>query len=159
MVRRHGYTLIEVLVGLTIIGIIFSVGFVSFREFSRRQQLASAARSFRGDLHYAQELALAGNKPSNANCNAPNTLLGFNFRFVSGSNYVIEASCSGGNVQIESRDLPTEIVVTAPAVNPILFKVLGKGTNIDSGSVTITLTQVTTSRTVEITVNPNGEIN
>ena len=56
-----GYTLIEILVGLTIIGIIFGVGFASFREFSRRQSLAGGVKTLVGDLRLAQEQAISEN--------------------------------------------------------------------------------------------------
>ena len=44
-----GYTLIEILVGLAIIGLLFSFGFVSFRDYSRRQTLAGAVKEVQGD--------------------------------------------------------------------------------------------------------------
>lgn len=157
--KRSGYTLIEVLVGLTIIGLIFSFGFVSFRDFARRQALASAARALRGDLRLAQGQALAGKKPSDIFCNSPNTLDGVNFRVVSSSNYVFETSCTGGNVEIKSVDLSSDITISTPSPNPILFRVLGHGTNIASGDVTITLTQTSSSATADIIISANGEIN
>ena len=157
-VKKSGYTLIEVLVGLTIIGLIFSFGFVSFRDFARRQVLASAARALRGDLRLAQGQALAGKKPSDVFCNSPNTLDGVNFRVVDPSNYTFEASCTGGAVQIKSVDLPSDVSISTPSPNPILFRVLGRGTNIAVGDVTITLTQSSTSSTADIVISANGEI-
>ena len=42
MDRKHNaaYTLIEILVALTIVGLIFGIGYVNFRDFARRQALA-----------------------------------------------------------------------------------------------------------------------
>lgn len=151
-----GYTLIEILIGLTIVGLIFSYGFVNFREFSRRQALAGAARKLRGELRFAQELALSGKKPDDSGCNNPNALIGYNFK-VSSSTYAIEAVCSGGVVGVKSIDLSTGISASAPSTNPILFKVLGQGTNLSSDA-TITLTQNSTESTQDVFVSVQGEI-
>jgi prepilin-type N-terminal cleavage/methylation domain-containing protein len=154
---KKGYTLIEILITLTIIGLIFGFGYVSFREFSQRQALTGIARSIKGDLRLAQELALAGKKPTGANCNTPNILNGYYFRRNSNTNYTIEANCSGGIMQVKSVNMPADITLTSLSLNPLLFKILGEGTNI-TGSATVTLTQVSTGKTRIITVTQGGEI-
>lgn len=156
----HAYTLIEILVSLTIIGILFGFGYVNFRDFSRRQALAGAVKQVQGDLRLAQQMGLSGQKPNDAKCNSPNTLGGYNFRFISANEYEIRASCSGGAPSDPTKDviLPSDISVSM-AVNPILFKVLGQGTNIDSGSdVLLTFTQAGTTNTSTVTVTSAGEI-
>lgn len=156
--NAKGYTLIELLIGLSIIGIIFSFGFVSFREFSRRQALNGAKKILIGQLRVAQELALSGEKPNDPFCNSPNSLKGYNFRAVSNINYTIEASCTGGDVETKNTLLDGDITISAPSTNPILFKVLGQGTNIDTDDTTITLTQTITGNTREIVITKSGEI-
>ena len=155
-----GYTLIELLVGLSIIGLIFSFGFVSFRDFSRRQAMESAVRDLRGQLRFTQERALSGQKPDVVSCNSPNRLDGYNFKIVSDSNYVVEAECSGGVEQIRDIKLSANITISTPSTNPILFKVIGQGNNIPIGtSVTITLTQIESGDTQDILVSASGDIN
>ncbi|KKU04148.1 MAG: type II secretory pathway protein LspH [Candidatus Woesebacteria bacterium GW2011_GWC2_47_16] len=151
------YTLIEILVALTIIGLIFGIGYVNFRDFARRQALSGTARSVMGDLRLAQEQALAGNKPASVFCDPPNRLNGYNMRVNSASTYQIEAACSGGNVVSKSVTMPANISISTPSPNPILFKILGEGTNL-SADATITLTQAGTSNTRGITVTQGGEI-
>lgn len=155
--NKKGYTLIEILVALTIVGLIFGIGYVNFRDFGRRQALAGAAGTIKGDLRLAQEQALAGKKPSNAFCNPPNQLNGFNFRVTSSSSYSLEANCSGGNVTTKSASLPSGITMSSPSPNPITFKILGQGTNL-SADATVTLTQPGTSNTIQIVVTSGGEI-
>ena len=46
-----GYTLIEILVTLSIVGIIFAAGYANFREYARRQAVVSGARQVQGDSH------------------------------------------------------------------------------------------------------------
>lgn len=155
--ENKGYTLIEILVALTIVGLIFSIGYVNFRDFSRRQALAGTARAVMGDLRLAQEQALAGKKPDVVACNPPNKLNGFNFRVTGTSSYQLEANCSGGNSLTKAVTLPTGVSISTPSPNPITFKVLGQGTNL-SANATITLTQSGTSNTRVVTVSPGGEI-
>lgn len=155
--NKKGYTFIEILVALTIVGLIFGIGYVNFRDFSRRQALSGTARSVMGDLRLAQEQALAGKKPSAAFCNSPNQLNGYNFRVNSSTSYQLEANCSGGNVVTKSVTLPTGISLSTPSPNPITFKILGQGTNL-SADATITLTQPGTSNTKQIVVTSGGEI-
>ncbi len=157
---KKGYTLVEILITLTIVGLIFGFGYVSFREFSQRQALTGAARSIRGDLRLAQEFALSGKKPSTVNCDSPNILNGYYFRRNSAANYTIEANCSGGSSAqeiVKSVNIPAGIVLTSFSVNPLLFKVLGEGTNI-TGSATITITQTGTGNTRAVIVTQGGEI-
>jgi prepilin-type N-terminal cleavage/methylation domain-containing protein len=156
-----GYTLIEILVSLTIVGLIFSFGFVNFREFSRRQGVISAARSLKGDLRLAQEQALAGKKPAGAECGGTNTLSGYRFNITSPTSYTVEAQCSGvpGITQTKEVVLSSDLSLSIPSPNPIIFKILGQGTNIPAGNeATITITQTGTNNTTTITVTSSGEI-
>lgn len=152
-----GYTLIEILVALTIVGLIFGIGYVNFRDFARRQALSGTTRSVRGDLRLAQGQALAGKKPTAGACNSPNLLNGYDFRVTGSSSYQLEANCSGGNVVTKTNTLPSGITMSTPSPNPITFKVLGQGTNL-SVDATITLTQPGTSNTKQIVITPGGEI-
>lgn len=165
--KKNAFTLIEILVTLTITGLIFAFGYVSFRDFSRRQALLGIVRQVKGDLRFAQQAAISGDKPSDPECSSSTVLTGYNFRVVSPTNYTIEAVCAGatgGSVQIKSVDLTSSETGIASSRNPILFKSLGQGTNItsgapDNGSVTILLSQASTGNILMVTVNLGGEIN
>jgi prepilin-type N-terminal cleavage/methylation domain-containing protein len=162
MRNSPAYTLIEILVGITIIGLIFGFGFVSFREFSRRQALTGAAKQIVGDLRLAQGEAVAGKKPDNINCNTPNTLNGYNFRVDSSTTYAIEANCSGNggtNIEVKSVTVSNDITIAVPSPNPVIFKALGQGTNItQAGTATVTLTQAGTGSQTTVTISASGEI-
>ena len=154
------FTLIEILIAISIMGLVFGVGYASFRGFSRRQSLISFARKIKGDLSLARQKAMAGEKPESLSCNSPNTLSGYNFRLVSNTNYVLEAVCSGGIVAVEGKDIdaPGGVSMSYPSPNPIVFKVLGSGTNIVSSDAQITLTQTGTGNTISVYVTKGGEI-
>lgn len=149
-----GYTLIEILVGLVIIGILFGAGIISYRDFSRRQVLASTARQVRGDLKLAQEYALSGEKPDET-C----TLYGYRVKFTSDS-YGIYSVC-GPEEAVENKDdivLPPGISLAASKTS-VTFLVLGQGTDLTaSDELSLVLTQEATGNTVTILVSSTGKI-
>lgn len=151
-----GYTLIEILVGVSIISLIFSFGYISYRDFARRQSLLGNARSLKADLRLAQEQALSGKKPSSVACSGEGTLIGYDFYLDSATSYVIQANCTGGLVDDKTVETSSEISLTA-VPNRFTFKVIGKGTSL-SDSAIITLTQNVTENTQVIVVSPEGEI-
>ena len=149
---RKGYTLIEILVGLAIISLLFSFGYVSFRDFSRRQALNGSVKQIQGDLRLAQSSASSGQKPSSGNCTQ---LDGYTVNF-STDNYVVTANCTNQNITIKTVTLPTGITET---VGSVRFKVLGQGTNLADGvDTTITVTQNGTNATAVVTITSGGEI-
>jgi len=153
---KCGYTLIELLVAITILGIIFGAGYISFRDFSRRQALTAAVRTVSGDVRLTQEMALSGKKP--AGCI---TLNGYKFKIAPDS-YDIVAACNFPEVEYDVKvgvPLPIGVTMAAQPSSSIYFKVLGQGTNILEGSPeVVTLTQVNSGQTQTVTVTSGGEI-
>lgn len=157
-ITLSGYTLIEILVGITIIGLLFSLGYSNYRDYARRQALLGVARRLKADLRLAQGQALAGKKPDDLACNSPEVLNGYDFYTESNISYKIRANCSGGApVEIKEVKISSLNVSLSSTHDSFTFKVLGQGTNLDSDAV-ITLTQAGTDDTLDVTVNTNGEI-
>jgi prepilin-type N-terminal cleavage/methylation domain-containing protein len=156
--RKSGYTLIELLVGLTIIAIVFSIGFAGYRDFSRRQAVAGVTKSIQSDLRNAQQLALTGQKPTVDYLNNPVTctrLSGYSFSRISAINYQIRAHCDNVALPIAVKDivLSSDLSLSAGSVK---FKVLGQGTDLpDSLIFTVTHTAGTTGT---ITVGIGGDV-
>ena len=161
---EKGYTLIEILISLTIVGLLFGVGYANFRAFSQRRVLIDAAKNLQGDLRLTQGMALAGQKPSDPACNSPtNTLNGYNFTILSETSYEVRANCSGGNVASPNKTITLNSGAAFeppfPSPNPILFKVLGNGTNISDGqTVLIKMVQTGTSNQSIIMISSGGQI-
>ncbi len=162
----EGYTLIEILVGLTIIGILFSFGYASFRDFSRREALSGTAKKVQGDLRLAQSMALSGQKPTEDylglptnSCSSATRLDGYIFKVYSSTEYKIEANCGALNVVVRDVEFAGDVSISAPSPNPIVFKVLGSGTNITAGAdATLVITQAGTNNAATITISAAGEI-
>lgn len=156
--NSRGYTLVEILVVVSIIGLLFSIGFAGYRDFGRRQELQGVVKQIQGDLRKTQQMALSGVKPDDSRCNNPETLNGYYFRAISsGLAYTIEAYCTGGSVIFgETVNLPTGITISISS-NPVLFKILGTGTNISLDNV-ITVTQTATGNSTTVTIGAGGEI-
>jgi prepilin-type N-terminal cleavage/methylation domain-containing protein len=159
---NSGYTLIELLVGLMIVGILFSMGYANFRDFTRRQTLLDVTKKMEADLRSAQQMALSGQVPNTPNCTGTNRLQGYNFRVVSANNYEIRASCTGGvaPTAIKNVILPPSVSFANPFPNPnpILFKVLGNGTNIGNSNARIRLRQTGNTNIVTLTISAGGQI-
>jgi len=157
-----GFNLIELLVAVSIMGILFGLGYANFRGFSRRQSFQNAVKMIQADLRLAQSTALAGQMPSDLVCNGTNDLNGYFFNIIAANHYEIRASCTGGVVSSVKKDviLTNGITIAAPfpVPNPILFKVLGSGTNLSTASTTINLLQSGNSSPATITINIAGQI-
>lgn len=154
--KRTGFTLIEILVSLTIIGLLFGFGYVNFRDFSRRQTVNNAVKLIQGDLRLAQGNAITGQKPK-PDCNLPKTLDGYSFKVISATEYQILANCGSTAVTIKDVNLTGGITIS-PIPAPLNFKILGQGTDVGSTDWALTLMQYGTTNTATVTVTPGGEI-
>lgn len=167
--KFKGYSLIEVLVVITIIGVLFSVGYANYRSFSRRQTLMGIAKQIEGDMRLAQQMALSGEKPPGSYpVGCDNRVLDsvrFGISKTAPINYKIRAVCGEDATDnypiIKTFFLPEGFSynISTFAPNPIHFKVLGQGTNIPSGSNgTLTINDAF-GNYATITVDSGGSIN
>ncbi|MBI2590672.1 MAG: prepilin-type N-terminal cleavage/methylation domain-containing protein [Candidatus Blackburnbacteria bacterium] len=144
---RTGFTLIEILVGLTIMAVLFGVGYASYREFARRQTLNTAFDRIKNGLSLAQQLALVGDKPSGCQ-----RLNGYKVDFTSGS-FTVSADCTNEDYEIRRVSLPGGI--TFSGASSILYKVLAQGTDIPS-NLDVVFTQSATGKTLNAEITTQG---
>lgn len=152
---KKGYTLIEILVSLTIISLIFYFGFVNFRDFSRRQTLESEARMLKTKIRAVQQLSLSGERPSGITCRAPAVINGYLLKFYE-RYYEIKALCGENESLVERVDLSSGILLSSTSPT-LLYKSVGDGTNLTSDLV-LTLTQEQTGNRIFIVVEKTGEV-
>lgn len=154
--KKNGYTLIEILIVLAITGFVFTLGYGGFRTYSQRQQVTALVRSINADLRLAQEQAFAGKKP--AGCTGAFNGYKFNIN-PSSLTYTVAASCANADEVIKTGSIPEGFTITAPSTNPIIFKPIGQGTNIPSGtSVTISITNTSINYTQAVVIGSGGDI-
>lgn len=104
MKRLPGYTLIEVLVTVSIIAILTGSSLVGYNRFQGRQGLKSAGEQLVSDLRLTQQKALSGEKPSSwcvdsDPVNPPDIYLSvWRLEFISLTTYEIKVVCSDGSI-------------------------------------------------------------
>lgn len=152
MNRNSAYTLIELLLAMTIISIVFTIGIASFRDFSRRQALTGILKTVVADLRSAQQFALTGRKPTGCV-----TLSGYTFKITGQYTYELFANCTPSDISVKQINLTSNQIKISASPSLVKFKVLGQGTDL-SAPLTITLTHDITSTTGQIIVGTGGDI-
>ena len=164
--KVSGYTLLELLIVVSIMILVFVTGFTSYRDYQRRQSLGAVVRLIYADLRLAQEYSIAGKKPDTPSGNVCTTssLNGYTFHRINSNSYEILATCVGGDVQVKLVDFQNSFsnvslsTLSGPSSNAIMFRVLGRGTDY-AGVVTITLNDTGGSTPPQsLTITESGEI-
>lgn len=152
---KTGFTLIEILVGLTIVTVLFGTGFASYREFARRQILNSSYGKLGSALSLARQLALSGDKPEA--CPTNSVLNGYRVDFGQ-KKFWAECAGPGGTTQarVTTIDIPSEIEILSSQPT-ILYKVLGQGTD-QAAEVTVTVKHTGTNSTMDTILSQDGKI-
>ncbi len=151
--RKSGFTLIEILVVVSVIVILFSIGLAQYMKFNRQQILEQAALELKTDLTNAQSKALSGKKKCTEGV-FDGILVEFNT-----DNYTLYSSCGSGLdlKLISDNQLSSGVRITERPEDGILFKPVTGGTDIQEESgITITLSGY--GATKDLVVYPNGKI-
>ena len=167
--NNFGFTLIELLVVTAIIFIMVSISFAGYTKFNRQQQINIAYEDLRNNLADAKSSAIS--QAISDNCRTPvsgnpnRVFNGYQVRFISNTNYVIEEKCTQGaaaipnitNVKKEVDLYPKGLTVSISPASPdyIRFKPLLGGAGVN---ITITLSNGTPSQNKIITVTNEGNI-
>ena len=156
---KTGYTLIEVLVGLAIISLLFTVGYAGYRDFAKRQVLNNAYEELKINLTFARQQALAGEKTSGSyTCQGNFQGYRLNFTFVSqsGPSYSLAIRCTTYSPSIRTVPLPSGITFSSSGPAGVTFNAIAQGTDLTSDLV-LTLSQ-TTGGSRPITITKQGTI-
>jgi len=148
-----GYTLIELLIVITLITLLFTLGMAQYNRFNRRQILIKAKDELTSNLRLAQSKSLAGEKPDT--CGAE-ILTGHKLIFENDNqNYKIMAVCGNDEEVKVGLSLPIGVTkISGP--DEIFFKGLSQGTDIVN-QVEIVL-EDSSGETRIITITSTGEI-
>ncbi|TSC53515.1 MAG: Uncharacterized protein LiPW16_372 [Microgenomates group bacterium LiPW_16] len=143
-----GYTLIELMVVISIIGLLVGIGVAQYNEFNKNQTLKQAALTLKNNLRQTQNKALSGEKPTSG-CTA--SLSGHKLTFTDNRNYKIVASC-GVDLDVLTGLTLGQNVSKSSGPNSILFKVLGQGA--EAGTICL----LGFGKRYKISVTVSGEI-
>jgi prepilin-type N-terminal cleavage/methylation domain-containing protein len=160
MKKNTGFTLIEILATITIIGILFTIGIVSYTNFNRKQMVSQSAKNIVNVLRQVQSNAISGVKDTSS-CGVgagADSLIGWNFTIVN-MFYEIYGLCN--SVPFGNKDyiLPagSQIRYSISPAGPIIFYPLVGGTN---GRYTICVNWLNEpAYSYKISVENMGEIN
>lgn len=165
--RQRGYTLVEILIGMTILSFLFIGGYTAYREFVRRQILTTAAEELKVNLNSARQKALGAERPDPEECFT--NFLGYMVVFDAIS-YTISPDCDAPNGDpgllspfVKIVNLPAVVSISLPvsntaSPNKILFKALGGGTDAVGAGAIVTLSHTQSGNYKAITVTPAGVI-
>ncbi len=147
----RGFTLLELLVVVSILVMIFGVAIASFNSFNRRSRLQQAALNFKSALRFAQTRAISAEKPSGG-CT---TFVGMRVAFPGAGSYTIDHECTEGTVgTVETTTLPSGITfVSIPTA--FTFQTLPRLTTLVSDQ---TIRMTNTVETYAIRIATNGDI-
>lgn len=160
--KKNGYTLIELLVSLAVVGILVGIGATSYRDFNEKQTVKGVAQNLKNDLRKVQNKVLAGEKDCRTsfcggtvvgcgNDAAEKTLDAWLISF-SANSYLLYGSCAGTQFSQTTVNLPPNVSLTATQ-SPLQFKVLGQGLVAEGTNCLIGF-----GRRYKIVVTTSGEI-
>lgn len=166
--NSNGFTLLELLVVMLIIGLAAGIGVANFRDFGRRQEIDNYARTLNGEVRTTHSNASAGRRV--AGC--VGTFQGYAMDFdavstaggSSSTRYTISAVCSTASVVVKTETVPSNLYILinrVPSGNNVrlLFKPLELGTDVSPANVlTLTVSSSQVSQTKAVSIAASGEI-
>lgn len=137
----HGFTLIEIMVGVSVILLLSGLFMAGYNRFNDRQKVQQAAATLIRNLQAVRTKAAFGTKP--AGCD---TLVGYTVTFTA-ANYEASALCQTPVVSpVTTYNLPADVTFS-PVPGDITFYALNRGA---LGAQTISLTGFGTTATVSV---------
>lgn len=148
--EKSGFTLIELMVTITIMMLMVGGGIAAYFNFNDRQTLAGDAKGLQTFLRSAQKKARVGEVP--AGCEK---LENYSVGMTTGDNTVLmRANCTNGVFLVNTLYLSD--AVTAQSDFEVEFRVLHGGADFITGNGSIVL--VTSTRKYEFQVSAGGTI-
>lgn len=140
--KSRGFTLIEIIVVVTIMMILSTTGIASFVTYTRTQDLTNGTQNFVTVLQVAKASAASQVKPNSDNCSSSRPLDGYAVTinpgngYTAGSNtYSVAPVCRGVVDSVETREyaLPVNLRFALVAPLTITFHIINGKVTFSSG--------------------------
>jgi prepilin-type N-terminal cleavage/methylation domain-containing protein len=165
--KIFGFTLVELLIVVSVIAIMSSLGIAAYVNFNRTQIIVQTTDKIISDLRLAQSLASNNQRPTRPDdptdkqgfCGSA-ALSGYSFRITGDHSYGLFAVCSStplSEMNIHSVTVPSVIHLT-PLDWRADFKVLRQGVSFSRPGTNITVGNEFNKPVKEIIVGEGGEI-
>lgn len=161
--KAGGFTLIELMVVISIVLIVGTYGLLAYRDFGRRQVVTQAAEQVRTVLVRTRQRALSGERPTG--CSGP--LSAYQFTYTNNqATYSVGPICQTSpspetaSLDPEHPSSPSVVFIqsgSSPCPTSFKFNVLGNGTSLSS-DCTITVSGYSGSITASLTVKTSGSL-
>lgn len=151
---ESGFSLIELMVVFLIVSIISGLGFASYKSYSDRQVLTSAAQDLKQVIDNTKFNALSSVKPSN--CASTDSLAGYKFNLLQVSNsYTVSALCGASEYVLQNKKPQSPVLILSSSTcTAIQFSSLNGRTS--TANCTIVISAY--GRNATLTVDPIGNV-
>ncbi len=150
-ILKTGFTLLEIMISITIIGLLFTAGLARYMDFNKTQTLKSSVLDLKNNLRDIQAKANSGVKPTGCT----GTFIGYVVHYISTTQYNVYADCITTNGAIKTYTLIAGTKFNASFAD-ITFLALNKG--VSPAPTTITIKHTVNNKTVNLNITASGEI-
>lgn len=148
--KGKGFTLIELIVVFSLIGILTSLGIASYAGYNSSQIVQSNASNLVTQLNSAKSLSISQVIPTSC---GTNYVTGYQVDVTpNGKQYTVSAMCGSKQV-VSTYNLPTPLTFGSGSTSTVFFAI---STGIVASTATITVTGYGKTKTV--TVTPTGSV-
>lgn len=120
LIISPGFTLIELIVVISVSSLLLWQGLVRYQDFNRDQEVEQAGLNFAVELRSVQQMATAGERPSGCT----GDLLGYRVEWVNEKHYNVIADCGGGPVTVKDNQKLSGRTEFSTNFSPIYFQAL-----------------------------------
>ncbi len=151
--QKKSFTVIEILVILVIISSLFLGGIVNYQNFNQQQKLKNEAKKFAEVFDLTKKRAISS-QLYNQSCTNFN---GYRiFINLSGNQYQVQFGCNNSYLNIQTYDLPTNIVFVIG--NNSFFNFPPMGVNININVNNLRIKNLLINQCLNISISNNGII-
>ena len=152
--EQSGFTLIELVVVFTIIGIMTALGIASFSSFNGSQSVQVGASDVSNMISTAKSRSISQVKPPQC---VGKTLNGYQVNVTAlGPAYTLSVICGGTTYVIDTKDLPFQVTFANGSTASVLFAV---STGSVSAPATITVSGYGRTKVISVSTTGNISVN